>query len=162
MNKNLKQEIIFMIFILLAYCIGVGVVALDYPEKVIIKMTTPNLEHLETEQELDDFILTECDQTEVGDFAYCIREFAVKHYKYNITEKAISHLDLFKTGGDCKSWSKFYFDLGEKAGFTANQTYLFQNFGNKGHVFTILYDENLDYCILENESVRCFKSVRNG
>ena len=86
MNENLKQDIIFITFILIAYGVGIGVVAFDYPEKVMIKMTTPNLEDLQTEEELDSFILTECNQTNVGDFSYCLREFAVKHYKYKITK----------------------------------------------------------------------------
>jgi len=96
-----------------------------------------------------------CNDLDLVDTAYCLRNYVSEFYIYNKTQDLIK-LDLEqlkKRGGDCKNWADYYEDQASALGFSIERPVVITG-EDKTHTFTIISDET-GYCILDQMSVSC-------
>lgn len=80
--------------------------------------------------------------------SYCINAFVVENFKYNYSELVYTSNDLFKLGGDCKSYTLLYITLLDMLNY--KYAYLMTD----NHVLAFGYSEE-SYCFYDQKEINC-------
>ena len=96
--------------------------------------------------------------TDVKEFSEDIIDYISIKYNYTPRSDIIrDDLDILDNGGDCYDWANMYVRWAEDKGFYGETPFLGVS-TKSGHTFAVIYDDNLDYCILDgNQIVGCVK-----
>jgi hypothetical protein len=99
--------------------------------------------------------VTYCDHELINDSADCINKFVRSIYQYHPRKDAeqIDFDELMEEGGDCGSWSRFYYEAGLILGKHSEEV-TFPSKGFNQHRVTIWSDET-GYCVLDNQNYVC-------
>jgi hypothetical protein len=98
----------------------------------------------------------DCEDLDLIDTSFCLREKLLPIYKYNISNvgKKLTDEQLIKEGGVCSSYSDWYEKRANSLGYYSKGIVISVN-PEFDHKFAIISD-NSGYCVLDQMNVKCF------
>ena len=154
-------------------CIGIMIIwvvfIFSFPsakESKHARVNLPELERLNLSDSWYDEILKRCNHTTIQRSVYCVRGFVSKFFKYqdDRCRNAYKLNKLLEEGGNCCSWTNFYNEVMRDLGYkTKPIRYYYKNKiimqdSNRsinGHKFLLTWDDNGNYCIIDQLLVFC-------
>ena len=148
MEMEYKELIIDCIFF-------VFVISCSFMLGYLLNETNFNLSEINDTNLSEITNIESCQNKTLEESAYCLRDYVKSFYKYNVTDdsKNLTINELKEVGGDCRDFSLLYEQLAEQLGFYADTKPIYTN--EFGHRFAIIWNENLDYCILDQMIIKC-------
>lgn len=94
--------------------------------------------------------VSECGGKPIGATAQCLRDYVASFHNYSVRSDVPRSLeDIKENGGDCYDYSRLYVNFATSLGFHAKKIRI--DGDDSAHGFVIMWEDDLDYCILEQE-----------
>ena len=107
-------------------------------------------------------IMVRCNKTDVVRTSGCVVEFVQKFFNYTDDKcRNANYFDkLLTNGGNCCSWTNFYFEVMKDLNFNVKKVRYFnyEGLNSSGHVMLFTWaKDDMDYCVIDQETYWCHR-----
>lgn len=107
---------------------------------------------------------SDCINLSLEDTADCMVNYVKTFYNYTISDDDPSRSleDIKEFGGDCYDYSLIYLRMAKQFGYSGERATHFNQETKIGHSYAKIYDNDLSYCILDNDGVIGCAQMKRG